>query len=344
MTKRNSNSQRKLSFQQLENRQLMAANVLAAPLAPPIKPAPAPPPAQVQAFLANGVLTINGDSGNDAVTITQPTNSPNEFVLTSTNGTLFNGNNTKLDFKGVTGAINITFKGVAESLTIGTGSLVSIPANLTVNMGNGTNGFYMYDANVHGALNLTGGNGTDYASISESTIGSPNVNGGANDLTIMLGGGVNGISLENNVKVERDLNLLSPSSTGDTIFMADGISAGRYVYINTGNGNDNLTLAGVTAGSQLNIQTFGGNDTVRLGGMALGSISPVVADSIYLNLGAGNDFLQIGGDGNNHKAGGIFTAHGSTYDGGTGSDSLWNEGFNYLSGVTNFEVLWTPAY
>ena len=347
MASRKLNSQRKLGFQQLEDRRLMAVDMVAATLAAPkmaTAVTPQTPAAQVSAFLAGGVLTINGIAGNDAVTISQPANSPNEFILTSTNGTIFNGSNTRLDFKGVTEDINIAFQGASESLTIGAPStipLVSIPANLNINMGNGANSFTMMGTVVKGRMKLTGGAGADSASIGFSRIGVATNNAGANDLTISLGGGYNNIKIENDVSVERDLNILDPSSAGDTITLAEGITAGRYVYINTGlgDGDDYVDLAGVTAGSQLNIQTFGGNDRVFLGGQGLfGEFDPVVADSIYLDLGAGNDLLKVGGRNNGDFGGGIYTQHGDTLLGGAGTDNYWNASFNPVSGVSGFET------
>ena len=66
--------------------------------------------------------------------------------------------------------------------------------------------------------------------------------------------------------MERDLNVLDPSSALDTINMSDS-TAGRYIYLVTGKGNDTVNLTGVNAGSQLNIQTGAGNDNVSLGGL-----------------------------------------------------------------------------
>ncbi|HEY2760925.1 MAG TPA: hypothetical protein VGI75_09280 [Pirellulales bacterium] len=323
---------RTLAFQPLEDRKLMTAT--------PLGKLPAPKvivPNVTTSVSSKHVLSVTGDTNSDAISITQT--AANEFTVTGLNGTTIDGTHTTLNFTGVTGDVDVTFKGgsaTTATLNIGVNSGITFANNLNVNMGNGTNSFNMFDATVKGSMMLNGGTGHDFAEISYSTIGNAAVNGGANDLTINLGGGQNGLVLERFVSVERDLNVLDPSGTGgDAITLTENVTAGRYIYMVTGSGNDTVSLSGVNAGSQLNIQTGAGNDNVTLGGKGLDNdVGAVGADSVSLDLGAGNDQLTFGAD----NGGGVFVRHGATYNGGTGIDSYYNDAVLAQTGsFTGFE-------
>jgi hypothetical protein len=340
MTSRKNNASRTLSFQQLESRQLMAVKVL-----PGVALTPVVAPPQVSAVLSKGVLTITGDGKSDAITIVQP--SLNEFVLASTNGTLFNGNHTSLDFTGVTGNVNITLKGgtkntpTTESLTLGTGSPITFDANLNVSMGNGNNYFYMTNAVVNRKMTLNGGLACDFASISNTTIGTaPGRMNKAetNDLAINLSGGTNSLYIQNNVNVQRDLTISDGLSASDSITIRDGVTVGRNLTLTTGNGADFVDMAGVKVQGNLHIDTGYGNDALYLGGFENDGIAPVYADEVYVNLGAGNDYMQLGAS----YAGGVYgitrTSFGD-YIGGAGNDTWANDSGTGLDGsISGFEV------
>ena len=56
----------------------------------------------------------------------------------------------------------------------------------------------------------------------------------------------------------------------------------------------------------------------------------MLADQVYLDLGNGNDYLQLGGNGN--TMGGGVTANSATYLGGSGDDSVVNQSNKPLFG------------
>jgi hypothetical protein len=334
MKSRKNNSNRTLGFQSLEDRKMMTATLLAK--APIVALVPAAHGNVTTSVSSKGVLTITGDGLTDNIAISQTT--PNEFTITGINGTTINKTHTVENFTGVKSDVDISLKsgvGTAPTVTIQSNAGITFANNLNVDMGNGNSGFYMTDATVKGSMTLTGGSGNDTASIYYTTIGASTVNKGANDLTIQLGGGLNNVSIGSFTTVERDLNVLDPSSALDTINMSD-TTAGRYIYLVTGKGNDTVNLTGVNAGSQLNIQTGAGNDNVSLGGLDWdGSIGWVGAGAVSVNLGAGNDSLTFGYNG----AGGIGVRGTATYEGGTGTDHAYNDTALALTGsFTDFEI------
>lgn len=331
MTSRKNNSNRTLGFEQLEARRLMTANLIAK--LPPPKLVPGNVTTSVS---SKHVLSITGDGFFDSVALTQT--AANTFTLTGLNGTTINKTHTSESFPGVTSDVDITFKGIAESLSIGNDSGITFAKNLNVNMGNGANSFSMAHATVKGSMTLTGGAGNDTASIQNTIIGNASVDGVANDLTIQLGGGQNNVSIGGFTTVQLDLNVLDPSSTLDTIYMGGTVNVGRYVYIVTGSGNDTVNLTGVIAGSQLNIQTGAGNDSVYLGG----SNDWVGAGSLYIDVGTsvgtGANLVQFGSGGN----GGVGIRGASTIV-GEGVNHFFNDSSETALYDTIFEGNWTKA-
>jgi hypothetical protein len=331
MTSRKNNSNRTLGFQQLEDRRLMTATLISK--LPPggiIKLAPGNVTTSIS---SKHVLSITGDAFGDYLAITQT--APNEFTLTGLNGTTINKTHTVENFTGITGDVDVTFKGIAESLSIGNDSGITFANNLNVNMGNGANSFSMAHATVKGSMTLTGGAGNDTVSIQNATIGNGSTDGVANDLTIQLGGGQNNVSIGDFTTVQRDLNVLDPSSTLDTIYMGGTVNVGSYVYIVTGSGNDTVNLSGVFAGSQLNIQTGAGNDSVYLGGsndwVGAGSLNIDVGTS----AGTGANLVQFGSGGN----GGVGIRGASTIR-GEGVNDFYNDSSETALYDTIFEGNW----
>lgn len=329
MNSRKKYSNRSLGFEQLECRRLMTANLISK-LPPGTTITKLLKPDVTTSVSSKHVLSITGNGGNDAISITQT--SPNEFTVTGLNGTTIDKTHTSLNFKGITGDVDVKFSGAAESLSIGDGSApTNFAANLNVNMGNGANTFSMYNVKVNGNVTLNGGTGSDNVLISESNIGIPTVNKGANGLAISLGGGNNVLAMFS-TNVEQNVSIFDQASAGDTITIAND-TVGGNMYLFTGNGADSVTLSGVTIVSQLQLETAGGNDHVYLGGQEAGVVAPVVADQVFLDLGDGTDTLQIGGDAKGNKAGGVFANDGADYMGGAGSDSLTYLGYEPRSGT-----------
>jgi hypothetical protein len=322
MTSRKTSS-RKLGFQQLENRQMMSGT----------------PIGHVTATLKNGTLTITGDNNNDGIEITQSPNHPNRLTITGLqqpNSTKVNGTTGPVVFNGVTGDVNINLGSGNDNVAIegtGLGVMTYLPRNLTVNLGNGNNVLEMVSVTVGGKVSVTGGTGDDTVILAMTNVGSPAVNGGANDLTINLGGGNNQMALYY-VSVERDLQILDTASNSDELLMY-GDYAGRNLLIETGAGNDILELAEIDAGSLLDIYTGAGQDQLTLGTVTGGLFSndPMngsvnAGEQIWVDLGAGDDTLNFTAPVN---------ANSAVYLGNTGQDHSYTNGLSLSGSFSGFE-------
>ena len=219
MTSRKINQNRKLSFQQLEDRKLMAYNVTA--------------------VLSNHSLTLTGDNYDDQVQITQVANQANQFTVTGLNYTTINGKHSQTF--NVTGNISVLFKGADDFLQIGAdnvnASYTTLPGSLNVVMGNGNNTFELLNTSVGGNLTLTGGSGNDSVWLDTSNVGR----GGNHDCSINLGGGLNQLYL-NYTTVERDLLIHDNSSSSTDEFYLFGGTVGRNATIQTGVKDDVVEL------------------------------------------------------------------------------------------------------
>jgi hypothetical protein len=309
MTSRKVNSSRKLSFQALENRMLMAANITSS--------------------VHNGALTLTGDKHDDSIQVTQPASSPNTFVVQGLNGTKIDGKTSKT-FTKITGDFTVNFKAGNDTLTFGTSdangdatSYMSLPRNLTVNLGDGDNNLNMYGASVNGQVSLTGGSGNDTFIFSEDNFGASNVNSGNNDCNIKLGAGGNAI-LMYYTSVKRDLSITADQESSEVLYV-DGVNVGRNLTILTGKGDDLIQMDETNIGATLNVQTGSGEDNVTLGGWNPETVQGappaegIYADQVYVDLGAEEDTLQIGGS-NNNVGGGVYANHGIIYFGGDGEE------------------------
>jgi hypothetical protein len=320
MTSRNIKTSRKLSFQQLEDRRMMTGKF-----------------PNVTANLTGGTLTITGDGYGEAIQVTEtqfggqnaiaifPIQGEAQSGLTSA----INGYNSAAVFQGVTGDVNINMQGANDVVEIsaninpnynGANDVINLSHNLNVNLGNGSNTFIMGTVHVAGKVSITGGSANDFVNIQNCKVGSYTVNNGADDLTISLGGGTNSTSVTNS-DIFEDLNILDSSSTQDSIHVhSDQI--GRYLYIQTGSGNDSVNLAAITA-TYVNLSTGAGNDIVHLGYDPTYGGNGLVnaADSIYADLGAGNDSLYF--DSVSSKQGTFYGGAGTDHTYGLNSAPTW---------------------
>jgi hypothetical protein len=327
MTSRKYNQGRKFGFEKLEDRQLMAANVVASMgghLAS--RAVPANVAGNVTAAIVNHGLTLTGDSGNDQIEITQI--GTNLFEVTGENGTTVNGKaNQTFSF---TGNISANFKGGNDGLslngTLSSGGYMTLPGSLTVVLGDGNNGLVLQNTTVSGNLSVTGGSGADDVYFYYSGVGL----GANNDCSINLGAGANTI-VTDYLRVQRDLLITDLSSSGDFMLL-QGVSAGRNVNIQTGSGSDDITIDNFFAKNDLNISTGGGNDYLTLGEVidehhgttpTPDSQGELYAAGMSVDLGAGDDQLCLG----------RVVVPLATIDGNTGNDTL------YRNAVTGFDSL-----
>ncbi|HEY2827171.1 MAG TPA: hypothetical protein VGJ04_06185 [Pirellulales bacterium] len=314
MTSRKTNQSRKLSFQSLEDRCLMAGNVTAA--------------------MSNHSLTLTGDNLDNEIRITQV--AANQFKIDSVSGL------TTVNFKDsqiftVTGNISVNFKAGNDNLrVIGTPSnYTNLPGSLNIVLGDGNNQLQMYNASVGGNLSVSTGTGQNDLYVSNMSIGSSTINSGNNDARFNLGLGINTLAL-NYMQAERDL--LINQQSGSLKATLIGGNVGRNASIQTGNGNDSVQINEYYFAKQLNIQTGAGDDQVMLGENTASTGKPsskmgIHADSVFADLGAGNDTLRV------------YNAGPVNYNGNTGTDNLFHDdgqnygsayytqGFEYVDGV-----------
>lgn len=262
MANRKINQSRKLSFQHLEGRELMAANVAASMgghLASSVTPANLA--GNVTAAIVNHGLTLTGDNGSNQIEISQV--APNQFSVIGKNGTTVNGKASQTF--SITGNISANFKAGDDSLSIdgGTVGYAILPGSLNVVLGDGNNYLGLGNTTVSGNLSVTGGSGADDVGMNYSSVGLGTYNGGNNDCSINLGAGANTITTYY-LRVQRDLLINEISSSGDEMLL-QGVSAGRNVNIQTGSGSDDIEIDAFFAKNDLNISTGGGNDYVVLG-------------------------------------------------------------------------------
>jgi hypothetical protein len=301
---------RKLGFQQLESRHLMAGNVTAA--------------------ITNHSLNLTGDNGSNQIEIEQV--GANLFKVNGENGTTVNGKASQ-QFS-VTGNISANFKAGDDQLVLqgnsSTGGYMTLPGSVNVVLGDGKNNFDMYKAYISGNLSVTGGSGADSVDLQNGAVGLGTYNGGSNDCTMNLGGGKSDIHL-NYMQIERDLFINDNSSVFDLI-LVEGSYVGRNASIQTGSGNDNVQINEFYCKGRLNIATGAGGDQVVLGETigGLGSKTPdpysqksVNVNTLTVDMGAGNDQLDLGN----------MNAVTATLDGNTGNDTIYYDfktGFSYL--------------
>ncbi len=333
MARRTLTPNRTLSFQQLEDRRLMAGDV--------------------SVVVKNGTINITGDNKDDAIVIEQVGSGQYKIFGTTGGNTTINKQSTPQTFTGVTGDFNIDLKGGNDDVdfeNVNFGQAVTLPRNLTIkDVGNDV--MNVNNVNVLGNVSLTGGSGNrvisfDNTAISggfsanlgsggtilyfiNASVGSPTVNAGKNDTSIKLGNGGSIVEIFN-AKFERDLTAnMSSNNNDDSIFEVDGGTVGRNASVTMGNGTDHVSLNNFAISEKLTVKTGNGNDQVALGGIdntVIGSASQpaaVTADQIYVDLGKGNDTLKFGGNG--AKRGGGVIANSATYLGDAGVDSVFND-------------------
>ena len=349
MTSRKYNQGRRLGFEKLEDRQLMAANVVASMGGHLTSSAvPANIAGNVTAAVVNHGLTLTGDNGSNQIEITQV--GANQFEVIGENGTTVNGKANQTF--SITGNIIANFKSGDDGLgldgTDSSGGYMTLPGSLNVVLGDGKNFFGVDNTTVSGNLSVSGGSGADELNLFYSGVGLGNVNGGSNDCSINLGAGANTITTDY-LRVQRDLLINDISSSGD-LMLLQGVSAGRNVNIQTGNGSDDITIDNFFAKNDLNISTGGGNDYVVLGEVIDGyhgttptpdSQGELYAAHLSVDLGAGDDQLSLG----------RVSVPSATIDGNTGNDTLYRDavtGFGSLRQVNfqhqyNFGVGVIPA-
>jgi hypothetical protein len=308
MTSRKIKQSRKLTFQSLENRCLMAGNVTAA--------------------VQNHSLVINGDNQNNDIEITQVGNGQYKLGVGQFSTTTINGKSTPQTFSGITADFKINMKGGNDIVVIDNAAqsvpVLTLPGNLNVDLGTGSDVFYLESANTMGSATVTGGTGSKVVEFDYSMIGNSNFNAGKNDCNINLSsGGVVNLFYS---RFERDLSvdLGGNSASKDSVWLQGG-TVGRNTAIQTGNGADSVYVTEMFIQQKLQIQTGGGNDMVSVGEESIyqngaflqnNSQYGMHADQMFVDLGSGDDDLHVFG----------VDASSENYLGNSGHDRLFHDG------------------
>lgn len=293
-TTNNSNRKyRRLTFQALEGRAMMAGDVAVS--------------------ILNGDLRVTGDSQDNEVAIVQTIQQgqpvAGSFFVGGVNGTTVNGGGGQT-FTGVTRDFSINLVGGADRITLGDNVATNhftVPNDLRIDTGSGADTLALNRITVRDDTFITTGIEADRIDIS-GVFGVAGVDNGQNDMTINTGDGSDVMRLVN-IFVRRDLNINTGTDSGsDLIDMAIG-NIGRDVNIATGAGIDTVAVQQMGVNGDLRIDTGTDRDVVV--------ISDSECDELFVSLGTGRDQLEI------------FNTFGrrATLDGGADADTL-REGGN----------------
>jgi hypothetical protein len=297
---RKSFSKRSLSFESLEARQLMAADV--------------------SAVMQNGALIIaegaGWPGGQNGVQVMQvaPGTMRVTGLQTDDGGVSRVNGHASQDFSGVTD-LYLNLGGGNDQVVVGDLSnhnTTTHLANVFINT-DGTNKFnaYSYDWDkvtvsnlaTTGTLDISTGIGNDIVTVVRSTIGINDLG----NLNVHTGGGSDQINLTN-VTVRGSVAIFSADNTSTAAdsdqLNLQTVATNGGLLINTGSGKDTLNATDVTA-QDIIFDLGAGDDTANLNSVR-------AIDDFYARMGDGNDTLKET----------FLRANRLTLDGGAGTDSL----------------------
>ena len=267
---------RRLSFQPLEERTLMAGDVAVS--------------------VVNGDLKITGDANGNSVaifqTIQQGVPVADSFYVSGFNGTTINGAPIGKAFSGVTRDFNINLAGGSDILKLGTNSSADVarfrvPNDLRIEMGDGTNQVELLYITVADDTTINTGNGTDYVTVlGNFGLGDAGnaVDNLQNDVTINTNGGMDEVWVRHSF-VRNDLSIdMGVDAKSNWVTVANTDVEGDLLIV-TSDGDDYVSIDQVQA-SVLFVSTHGGDDHISIK-------NTKVRDLLYASLGAGNDTLEI---------------------------------------------------
>jgi hypothetical protein len=311
----------------------------------------------VTATFSKGSLLLLGDSAANDVSI-QIGTVPGRVSIIGNNGTRIKGPSTGR----VTGSLTMDLGAGADTVTV-TGEQDPLNpysphsklnlAQMRIATGDGADRVVVDDVRVKGSLVIDTSKGNDSVGFGNLWAGSVSITtGDGNDnvgfgglegadvpdpllingaLTIDTGAGRDDVSSYGKSAI-LGLTRISTGADDDSVFIS---SHGNYEYspfhdlkIDTGTGNDKVTLTGIETQST-RIQTGAGNDAVYLGGLN-GAVR--IHGPLSVDTGDGNDGILVGGLTTNV----VYPKFVSEFDGkvtfstGNGSDLL------RLDGQTSF--------
>jgi hypothetical protein len=325
--KHNSNrTNRKLTFQTLESRQLMAGNVSAA--------------------VINGDLVVKGDSHSNDIAIFQVMQQgqiiPGRYVISGLNGTTINHGTGGFSATGVNRDFLVEMNlGGNDHVAIGnmnpsnpnlTNASFVVPRNLKVTLDtSGDNNLEIKGITVRNNATITAGAGDNTMNI-RGTFGtkSPFTTLPHGDLTIQAGGGNDLVEVHDG-SVLHDLNIkLGGGQSGADVVDVLTMKVGHNLTIHSGGGDadgyNGIGIKDVRVGDDLTIEGGIANDFVGIN-------NATVADRVFATLGHGDDTVSLTG----------VTARGaqSVFDGSVDDDTFLppsnNDFGSFQPQILNFE-------
>lgn len=234
---------RKLAFEQVENREMMAGNVSAA--------------------IYGGELVIVGDDQSNSIQVTEV--SDRVVEINAINGTTINGASVAY-FYNPSDKLNAYMNGGDDVLQILTtqGHRTTTFNNVFINMGSGRDGLGISDTAIFGNSTLIMGadweNDTDVLVLGGKLIGTqtpPITNFWAN-LDIKTGGGGDYVYFLDKTNVYGNLSLRT--GDGDDQVQMERLLAYKDFYADLGNGDDQMNAGGLDARGNVYIDAGWGND------------------------------------------------------------------------------------
>lgn len=304
---------RRMSVESLEGRSLMAGVVAVN-------------------VTAGGDLVITGDGEANEIRVIQSLQNgvpiAGRYFISGQNGTTVTGTVNGFANGFVSDDIIINLAGNNDRLTVGDGvnnGRFIVPDDLVINMGDGNNVVTVDRITVRDDASITTGAGSDSVTVRASVGAQPNVDLGANDLSIVTGNRNDNVRVENTF-VRRDLRI----DAGGTDNFADVVdlllgSIGNDTTIFTGAGGDTVRISDMGFNDDLTIDAGADIDAV--------TISRSQFDELIALLGSGNgDTLNMFDN----------TGRRATLSGGDGSGDTLTSRNNRFSQISpapvGFEV------
>lgn len=281
---------RKLMFQNLESRSMMAGDVTAA--------------------VVGGDLVLTGDNQDNAIVVKQFLG--NQFIVSGQNAdgsaTTINGQANQLfTFNGDVrvqlngGDDKVTFDKPQLSIPGFSGSESKFPGAIAVDGGDGNDQLILRDVSIREELLAEMGDGDDLVQATNLDTGllDGNANNFSGNITLLMGEDEDTVNL-NQVDIDGFLALdMGAEDNDDESVLLQNIIASQAVVVQTGGGDDLVTLRNVKS-TDVAFATDDGEDVVNL--------EFITADEIFADLGDGDDILNtrriiadelvaIGGDG-----------------------------------------------
>ncbi|MFM2003356.1 MAG: hypothetical protein RI963_2782 [Planctomycetota bacterium] len=302
-------SRRRLRFETMEKRQLLAGDLLF--------PSDVPAAGEVRVVVTGGNMVVTGDiangvSLNESVQIQQDLANTSNFSVTGLNGTKVNGSSADgtVSFSGVTGSITIDLKAGDNVVKFGESPQQTVNRGLTIRTGAGIDTIEITNTSIRGALLIEAGAGTNNVTLKgvkagDTVVGTTTIRGTTGDDTVTIednggttsefngtlsvdsGAGINTLTLKSTTVRRGNVSVIGTTGQ-DTVNITGTTLTNGTLSINTGAGVGTVDLTTVTL-SRGNLSVIGttGQDTVNITGAALTN------GTLSINSGAGVGTVKL---------------------------------------------------